>query len=108
MPCGPSTDQHHCATAGSSPVWLRVPPALPVLRNYGPDRPAGHDKAVQALASRPLAPKPDWAGSLPGDTGSPQVEAVVVLSVAVRSGPLRAAVNGPLLRAREHLCSLAG
>jgi hypothetical protein len=29
----------------SGPIWSRTPPALPVLRDHGPDRPTGHGKA---------------------------------------------------------------
>jgi hypothetical protein len=59
----------------------------------------GTARPMQALAD-PLLPSQIGQDRYPETPGSPQVEAVVVVSVAVRSGPLRAAVNGPLLQGR--------
>jgi len=95
MPCGPSTDQHHRATAGSGAVRARTPPGAPVLRAQGPDRPAGHGKAD--ASRRPidhLLAKEVRAGLQPPTTASRPAQRAFLVSLNDRWCPLWAAATG--------------
>jgi hypothetical protein len=70
----------------------------PVLRDQGPDRPAGHGKADASLdqSTTCLQSQIGCCRHLRG-WGTAQVVGAVVLSVVVRSGPARTVVNGTLV-----------
>src|SRR5215211_7220531 len=77
--------------------------AVPVksLWRSGPPRPgtgsAGHGESDASLDEGDhLLPKLDQAGSVPGDVGTRAGHCRMVLSVVVRCGPVRTAVNGTL------------
>jgi hypothetical protein len=71
---------------------------VPVLRDQGADRPAGHAKTDHNLGHvTPCSQSQIGQDRHLRRQGTLQAEAALALSVVVRSGPVRTAVNGTLM-----------
>ena len=103
--CGPSS---LLVPGMSGPVRARTPPGAPVLRDQGPDRPAGYGKADASLGqATPCLQSQIGRGRHLARLRTAQVMAAVGLSVGVRLQPLASVVNGTVV-ARPVRTTVAG
>jgi hypothetical protein len=86
-----------CSAAGVRGRSPSTASGAPVLRDRGPDRPGTASPMQAWTRATPCSQSQIGQDRYLGSWAAAQFTAVVVLSVVVRSGPLRTVVNGTLM-----------